>query len=170
MLFNHLVHSQSVAYKAAELVHAASFPEITRLASASICRCLRYHVIALYAWMLEYWLPVIFWFCAQASELKRLAVYLDVNATLWEPPKPWAQLQRTDWDDLFLGSITAGSGSTAVAARVAHTYVLKPVDGQLHYTRRGRNVRRDESQAIQEASINLQTISLHVSRGYPSVS
>lgn len=117
----------------------------------------------------------------QASELKRLAVYLDVHATLWEPPKPWADMQRQDWNDLFLGAITAGAPAAptkptsdvaaetaaegkAVAERDVHMYVLKPVDGQLHYTRRGRNVRKDESLAIQEAHVNLHAISLHISR------
>lgn len=109
-------------------------------------------------------------------------MYLDVHATLWQPPKPWADMQRQDWNDLFLGAITAGAPAAptkpmsdvaaetaaeegkAVAERDVHTYVLKPVDGQLHYTRRGRNVRKDESLAIQEAHVNLHAVSLHISR------
>ena len=109
-------------------------------------------------------------------------MYLDVHAKLWEPSKPWAEMQRQDWNDLFMSAITAdapaagsaiagkpGKSETAeeLAAKDAHTYVLKPVDGQLHYIRRGRNVRKDESLAIQEANVNLHAISLHVSRACP---
>ncbi len=103
----------------------------------------------------------------QASELKRLAVYFDVHTQLWEPPKPWAEMGRQDWDALFLPGIADGDGGqgsdgTSSAAE-GRTYVLKPVDGRLNYIRRGRNVRKDESQPIQEADVSLHAVSLHIS-------
>ena len=42
-------------------------------------------------------------------------------------------------------------------------YILKPIDGKLTYVRRGKNVRRDESDAIQQADLFLQGISLQLS-------
>lgn len=96
----------------------------------------------------------------QASELKRLAVYYDVQTELWKPDKPWAEMKRADWTALFQPGIAA---SGEQEQQSAHTYVLKPVDGRLNYIRRGRNVRKDESQAIQEADVKLHAISLHVS-------
>ena len=43
------------------------------------------------------------------------------------------------------------------------SYVLKPVDGQLAYLRRGREVRASEDEAIQEADLALDALSLHLS-------
>ena len=43
------------------------------------------------------------------------------------------------------------------------SYVLKPIDGRLLYLRRGKDVRQSEEEAIQEADITLQSISLHLS-------
>ena len=101
----------------------------------------------------------------QASELKRLAVYLDVHTVLWTPSRRWEDMKRADWDQLFRGSIASDDGTEGPGAKAdPHTYVLKPVDGNLNYIRRGRNVRCGESQAIQEAALELQAISFHVSR------
>jgi len=41
--------------------------------------------------------------------------------------------------------------------------VLKPIDGSLLYQRRGKDARQSEAEAIQEADITLQSISLHLS-------
>lgn len=99
----------------------------------------------------------------QASELKRLAVYYDVHTKLWKPAKPWAEMKRQDWNALFQPGIAASSQDGEQKQQSVHTYVLKPVDGRLNYVRRGRNVRKDESQAIQEADVKLHAISLHIS-------
>ena len=99
-------------------------------------------------------------YCMQASELKQLSVYYDVHTELWKPDKPWADMKPDDWTALFQPGIAAVSEGEP---QPLHTYVLKPVDGRLQYIRRGRNVRKDESQAIQEADLKLHAISLHVS-------
>ncbi len=46
---------------------------------------------------------------------------------------------------------------------VLRSYVLKPIDGSLLYQRRGKDARQSEAEAIQEADITLQSISLHLS-------
>jgi len=52
----------------------------------------------------------------------------------------------------------------AVAGRGqgVRTYVLRPVDGRLRYTRRGREARGDEGQAVQDADVELDALSLHL--------
>ena len=47
------------------------------------------------------------------------------------------------------------------------SYVLKPIDGRLTYLRRGKDVRQSEEEAIQEADITLESISLHLSSALP---
>ncbi|KAK9819963.1 hypothetical protein WJX72_004515 [[Myrmecia] bisecta] len=106
----------------------------------------------------------------KAAQLCRFALYFDVDAKLWDPEKPWDQLKPEEWDQLFLGGITGASekankgSSGEQAAAEVHTYLLRPVDGQTMYLRRGRNVRSSESEAVQEADVQLNSVSLHLSR------
>lgn len=37
----------------------------------------------------------------QASHLKRLALYFDVDTKMWKPEEDWQQLSPQAWDDLF---------------------------------------------------------------------
>lgn len=48
------------------------------------------------------------------------------------------------------------------------SYVLRPVDGRLRYLRRGRDVREGEAQAVQEADVGLDALSLHLSSASPT--
>jgi hypothetical protein len=57
-----------------------------------------------------------------------------------------------------------GGGSTA-----PRSYVLRPIDGRLRYLRRGRDVREGEAQAVQEADVALDALSLHLSSRVPSL-
>ncbi len=110
-------------------------------------------------------------FLLQASQLRRFAVYFDVGKPLWQPKKAWKDMLAYDWDQLFKTGIAADStrpvqGSTsprAPSGTADRMYVVKPIDGQLQYLRRGKNVRGGESEAIQEADCHLQTIAFHVS-------
>ena len=47
--------------------------------------------------------------------------------------------------------------------------MLAPIDGRLLYLRRGKDVRESEEQAIQEADVTLESISLHLSSVQPSL-
>ena len=64
------------------------------------------------------------------------------------------------WDEFFQQGVSAPSSEAEGAPQ---GYVLKPIDGQLIYLRRGPNVRQEESQAVQEADVHLNTVSLHLS-------
>lgn len=107
----------------------------------------------------------------QASQLRRFAVYFDVGKPLWQPKKAWKDMLAYDWDQLFKTGIAAdtaraASGSTSPrepSGAADRMYVVKPIDGQLQYLRRGKNVRGGEAEAIQEADCHLQTIAFHVS-------
>jgi hypothetical protein len=57
----------------------------------------------------------------------------------------------------------SGGCRQGLAASLRRSYVLRPVDGQLTYLRRGGNVRKDEADAMQEADIQLHAVSIHFS-------
>jgi hypothetical protein len=108
--------------------------------------------------------------------LRRLALYFDVGTELWElrSSDDWKALTSDGWDRLFrpgIGEEAAetpefrpGADDDAGTGLVARTYVLKPVDGRLLYLRRGRDARRSQEEAVQEADLQLDAVSLHLSR------
>lgn len=96
----------------------------------------------------------------QASELRRLALYFDVGTEIWQTEADWRDLQPSQWDELFIPSISA---ATEGQEGPAHTYVLKPLDGRTTYLRRGPKARETDAQAVQQADVGLDAVSLHVS-------
>lgn len=73
-----------------------------------------------------------------------------------------------DWDQLFKTGIAASNQQQRdpeqdPSGASQRMYIIKPIDGQLHYLRRGKNVRQGESEAIQEAGFDLQSIAFNVS-------
>ena len=52
---------------------------------------------------------------------------------------------------------------------VEHTYVLRPIDGRMTYLRRGPQARSQPDDAVQQADLSLQTVSMHMART-PSLS
>ena len=104
-----------------------------------------------------------------------MALYFDVGTKLWEPEEDWHKLSLDAWDALFRAGIAEdpavngeGMGSSpeerTSPGSAPASYVLKPVDGRLMYLRRGRDVRKSEEEAIQEADVQLEALSLHLSR------
>ncbi len=74
-----------------------------------------------------------------------------------------------DTDELPL--VREESEAIAAAAveargRGRRTYVLRPVDGRLRYTRGGREARTDEGQAVQDADVELDALSLHLATAW----
>ena len=93
-----------------------------------------------------------------------------------------------DWDELFLPGVKAGKllrssqeaealeeggvpGSSQATegevAAVPRMHILRPIDGRLTYVRRGRNARKGKEEAIQEASVQLDSLSLHITSATP---
>lgn len=102
----------------------------------------------------------------QASQLRRFAAYFDVGKPLWQPKKDWMDMLAYDWDQLFKQGIGAESAMPARHSQsrpAQRMYIISPIDGQLQYLRRGKNVRQGEAEAIQEADFHLQSIAFHVS-------
>ena len=102
----------------------------------------------------------------QASQLRRFAAYFDVGKPLWQPKKAWMDMLAYDWDQLFKQGIAAETATPAGHSQSSPSqrmYVISPIDGQLQYLRRGKNVRQGEAEAIQEADFHLQSIAFHVS-------
>lgn len=102
----------------------------------------------------------------QASQLRRFAAYFDVSKPLWQPKKDWMDMLAYDWDQLFKQGIAAeaaGPAGQSPSSPPQRMYIINPIDGQLQYLRRGKNVRQGEAEAIQEADFHLQSIAFHVS-------
>ena len=96
----------------------------------------------------------------QASELRRLALYFDVGSELWRTDIAWTDLQPGQWDELFQPSITAPREGEQAPQ---HSYVLRPLDGSTSYLLRGPKARSSEQEAVQQADVSLDAVSLHVS-------
>ena len=82
--------------------------------------------------------------------------------------RPCAAAQ--DADELPLvreESEAIAAAAVADAGLGRRTYVLRPIDGRLRYTRRGRDARSDESQAAQDADVELDALSLHLASAAP---
>ena len=105
----------------------------------------------------------------QASQLRRFAVYFDVDKPLWQPKKAWMDMLAYDWDQLFKQGIAADTPRAASPSQsnmsnaASRMYIINPIDGQLQYLRRGKDVRQEEAEAIQEADFHLQSIAFCVS-------
>ncbi|KAK9815130.1 hypothetical protein WJX73_008307 [Symbiochloris irregularis] len=102
-------------------------------------------------------------FLRKASELRRLALYFDVGIDLWKTEQSWEDMQPQEWDELFLPSIAAPEEGSQQGL-VPHTYVLKPIDGQTTYLRRSAKARSGDDEAVQQADVSLDAVSLHLSR------
>ena len=83
-----------------------------------------------------------------------------MGTELWRPAEDWAKLGVEIWDEFFQRGISAAVPDEPGAPS---SYVLQPIDGQLTYLRRGPNVRTEDSQAVQEADVQLDKVSLKMS-------
>lgn len=93
--------------------------------------------------------------------MQRLALYFDVGIKPWSPDKEWNDLTIQAWDELFQPGISQQATKSVYAPQ---TYVLSPIDGSLSYLRRGPDARSGDDQAIQEADISLESVSLQITR------
>ena len=94
--------------------------------------------------------------------MQRYSIYFDTGKDLWKQDIDWQKLKLWQWDKLFQPGI-----STVPPKGMDNpdrTYVLRPVDAQLTYIRRGSNVKRKENEGIQDLSLQISSVSLHVSR------
>eukprot|EP00887_Chlorella_sp_A99_P001951 scaffold18.g1951.t1 len=90
----------------------------------------------------------------QALLLRRLALYFDTDAAFWDP--------GASWHDMELHHMQRQErGGTARNRQ----YVLRPVEGRAHYTRRGARVERKEgTDPVQDISLELDTVALRLTQ------
>ena len=98
----------------------------------------------------------------KALLLRRIAVYFDCGVTEWDPERPWEQITPEEWGTWFqpgiaLDGVMDSHGKSGAKHR---QYLLQPVDGRATYTRRGRNVRRTESEAAAEIDFQLDAVTV----------
>lgn len=98
-------------------------------------------------------------FVMQGSQMQRLALYFDVGVSPWQTDTDWVDLPAEAWDKLFQPGISEEAKPSEGGPQM---YVLPPVGGQLSYVRRGPNARAGEEEPIQEADVNLETVSLQI--------
>ena len=115
----------------------------------------------------------------QSVKLQSLAIYFDCDTPLLSPGKRWDLITRERWDELLLpanhtkacsAAPDADTGAVCSQAPLGgpqqqpqqHQFLLCPVDGTLHYMRRGKQARRLETDAEQEIHLQLKHISLRV--------
>lgn len=114
----------------------------------------------------------------QSVKLQSLAIYFDCDVPLLDPGKRWDLITRERWDELLLpASHTRGCSipddqSGAVCSQPPtggpdqqlhrHQFLLCPVDGMLHYLRRGKQARVLETDAEQEMHLQLKHISVRL--------
>lgn len=110
----------------------------------------------------------------QSVKLQSLAIYFDCDSPLLSPGKRWDLITRERWDEMLLPSNhtkgcsaapdaeTGAVGSQMVQGGLQHQFLLCPVDGTLHYVRRGKQARQLETDAEQESHLQLKHISIRV--------
>ncbi|KAK9858457.1 hypothetical protein WJX84_002370 [Apatococcus fuscideae] len=98
----------------------------------------------------------------KAAELQRYSIYFDTGRELWKQDIAWTKLKLWQWDKLFQPGISAVPPRGM--SEPDRTYVLRPVDAELKYIRRGKNVKRGDDEGIQDLVLKISSVSLHVSR------
>lgn len=112
--------------------------------------------------------------CSQSVRLQTLAIYFDCDIPLLDPGKRWDLITRERWDELLLpashtmGCSAADTEFGAVYNQAStgqphkHQFLLCPVDGTLHYVRRGKQARLLDTDAEQEIHLQLKHISVRL--------
>ena len=110
----------------------------------------------------------------KALLLRRVAVYYDCNVPARSPESSWDKLPAELWEDWFQPGIALSSplllDTTPIHGRKENSgastrqYMLHPVDGRATYTRRGRNVRRTDSEPASEFEVSLEAVALALSQ------
>ncbi|XP_042953951.1 uncharacterized protein LOC122290372 isoform X2 [Carya illinoinensis] len=104
--------------------------------------------------------------CVQKSvELDQLAVYLDSDIVPWHVEKSWEKLLPSEWLKVFRFGTKDGKPADSLTKK--HNYILQPVSGKAKYTKLRQNEFADGSQPQQKAVVNLDDVTLCLSKdGY----
>ncbi|KAF8380627.1 hypothetical protein HHK36_028116 [Tetracentron sinense] len=104
----------------------------------------------------------------KSVELERLALYLDSDICPWHVDKPWEDLLPSEWSQVF--EFGSKDGKPYDALSKAHSYILQPVTGNATYSKLRRNESTTWGQPVQRAAVNLDDVTLCLSKdGYRDV-
>ncbi|XP_042394059.1 uncharacterized protein LOC121984930 isoform X2 [Zingiber officinale] len=97
----------------------------------------------------------------KSVELESLAFYFDSDILPWTVNKSWEDLLPSEWNQIFeLRSETIKE----------HNYILEPVTGNAKYSKLQLDDSRSTGQALQNAIINLDNVTLSLSKdGYRDI-
>ncbi|KAK8950501.1 hypothetical protein KSP40_PGU008211 [Platanthera guangdongensis] len=104
----------------------------------------------------------------KSVQLDRLAFYFDSDVSPWHIEKSWADLIPSEWNQIFeLGVINDQSFNYFPKE---HGYILQPVTGKAKYTKLRIDECRNTGQALHQAVINLDDVTLCLSKdGYRDI-
>ncbi|KAG0474781.1 hypothetical protein HPP92_014467 [Vanilla planifolia] len=104
----------------------------------------------------------------KSVQLERLAFYFDSNVSPWHVEKLWADLLPQEWNQIFELGVNCDQ-STNVPLK-EHVYILQPVTGNAKYTKLRLDESRSTGQALQQAFVNLDDVTLCLSKdGYRDI-
>ncbi|KAJ0970742.1 hypothetical protein J5N97_018701 [Dioscorea zingiberensis] len=102
------------------------------------------------------------------AELERFAFYFDSDIHPWSVDKPWEELLPSEWNQIFELETKGGKSDSFVLKE--HSYILQPVTGDARYTKLRLDESRNTGQALQKAVVNLDSVTLCVSKdGYRDI-
>lgn len=92
----------------------------------------------------------------QGVQLEGFGLYYDTTALLMSPGTDWPSILPSQWEYLF--------SPRRMSEERAKAFVLRPIDGDVVYLRRGRHARVDpKTEAVHDTTATLKEITLHVS-------
>lgn len=98
----------------------------------------------------------------KSVQLDSLAFYFDSDVSPWHIEKSWEDLIPSEWNQIFeLGVINDQSFNSFPKQ---HGYILQPVTGKAKYTKLRIDECRNTGQALQQAVINLDDVTLCLSK------
>ncbi|PNT67930.1 hypothetical protein BRADI_3g33740v3 [Brachypodium distachyon] len=102
----------------------------------------------------------------KSVELESLALYFDSDSSPWSVDKPWEDLLPSEWSQVF----EFRKQDSSSTASKTHTYILRPISGKAKYTKVQVDEAKRSGQALQNAAVDLDDVTLSLSRdGYRDI-
>eukprot|EP00850_Spirogloea_muscicola_P002380 SM000009S23509 [mRNA] locus=s9:423530:451441:+ [translate_table: standard] len=106
----------------------------------------------------------------KALALQRLAIYFDSDTSLFEVDKPWQQLGKEAWSEIFEPGIKKDPDDLfqievqeVAKQKLDRHYILEPINGAAEYFRRGKAEQRRPDSPLQTIDVKLEDVTLSMS-------